>query len=87
MSSKQQLNIEICMGSSCFSRGNHKSLEMIQSFIEKQNLQAEIHLKGCLCQNQCNSGPIIRINGKLYKKVEPVMVVDILEECKSASKS
>lgn len=80
MSSNQQLEIEICMGSSCFSRGNHQSLEIIQSFIQKHNLQADIQVKGCLCQNQCTSGPMIRINGDLYQKVEPVTVIDILEE-------
>lgn len=78
--STRQLDVEICMGSSCFSRGNNKSLEIIQSFIKKGNLEARIQLRGCLCQNKCNSGPVIQINGVLYKEVYPVTVVDILNE-------
>lgn len=75
-----RLEIEICMGSSCFSRGNNKSLSIIQAFIQRNQLDAKIELRGCLCQNKCNSGPLLKINGTLYQEVDPVTVADILIE-------
>ena len=86
MNSEQHLDIEICMGSSCFSRGNFKSLEIIQSFIEKNKLEARVNLRGCLCQDKCNSGPVMRINGTPYQEVDPVTVVDILIDVLDAEK-
>lgn len=70
--------ISICMGSSCFSRGNNENLAIIQKYLADTESTAEVELVGCLCQNKCNSGPIISINNKVYENVEPITVVDIL---------
>ncbi|MFA8342658.1 MAG: (2Fe-2S) ferredoxin domain-containing protein [Rhodothermaceae bacterium] len=70
--------ISICMGSSCFARGNRKSLEIIQDYIEQNKCEFEIELSGCLCHDKCKSGPNIEINGQLHEKVEPNTVIDLL---------
>ena len=54
--------IKICMGSSCFARGNSKNLQIIQNFIEKNHLDAEIQLTGLRCCNNCSKGPNITID-------------------------
>ena len=74
----KSLSISICMGSSCFSRGNNENLTIIQKYLAETGSTAEVELVGCLCQNTCNSGPIITINNKIYTNVEPITVVDIL---------
>lgn len=79
----QELNghkISICMGSSCFSRGNKDNLKIIQSYLENSEQNAEIELVGCLCQNSCKSGPIISIDDQVFQNVEPITVVDILND-------
>lgn len=71
--------IQICLGSSCFSRGNTRNLEVIKNYIEENDLSAEINLKGHLCTNKCNRGPIIHINENVYEGVTESSLVKILE--------
>lgn len=58
--------IEICLGSSCYARGNRGSVETIKEFVEKNRLSGLVELRGKLCSNQCGTGPVIQINDKKY---------------------
>lgn len=72
--------IRICLGSSCFSRGNNVHLEVIRKFIDENHLEAEISFSGHLCEELCSSGPILRIDGKTYREVTLSSLYRILEE-------
>jgi NADH:ubiquinone oxidoreductase subunit E len=71
--------IQICMGSSCFSRGNSGNLEIIKNFIEDNKINAEVNLKGHLCANKCDKGPIIKINNEVFEAVSESGISKILE--------
>ena len=70
--------ISVCMGSSCFARGNNLSLELITRYIADNNLDARIDLRGNLCQGACSRGPNIVINGTRYEGVRPENIADIM---------
>lgn len=74
----EKFEITICVGSSCYSRGNNKNLELLRKYLSDENLDGVINLKGCLCQEECKLGPNITINGEAFHKVEPNTVLDIL---------
>lgn len=71
--------IEICMGSSCFARGNEKNLNFIEDYLSRHNLEARVELIGNRCENLCCQGPNIRVNGKLYQGVDRGMILDIFQ--------
>jgi len=71
--------IKVCMGSSCFARGNSENIEIIEKYIKDNNLDAEIELIGSRCDGYCADGPIIYINNKQYKKITPELIKPILE--------
>ena len=71
--------IQICMGSSCFARGNNKNLQIISKYLKDNNLEAEIELTGLRCCNLCSKGPNITINGQEYDNVDQGTLVDILD--------
>lgn len=75
---QKTVSIEICMGSSCFSRGNKLSLPVIQSLIKENHLNADIDLAGKLCSENCSKGPVIVINEKRYERVHPDSVKDLI---------
>jgi len=75
-----RVEISICMGSSCFSRGNRKNLEALQTYIHRHALEGRVELKGNLCEGLCKQGPNMRIGGKVYHQLTPETVVDALEE-------
>lgn len=68
------------MGSSCFARGNSKNLQIIQNFIEKNHLDAEIQLTGLRCCNNCSKGPNITIDDTEYNNIDNGTLLDILEK-------
>jgi len=72
--------IKICMGSSCFSRGNSINLEVIESFIREKKLQTTIELTGSRCEDRCSDGPNIEIDGKLYNHLDSGSLKDLLNE-------
>lgn len=75
--------IRICLGSSCFSRGNNNHLEVIRKYIAENNLEAEISFSGHLCEDMCSEGPILRIDDKIYKEVNLSSLYRILEELRT----
>ena len=75
-----KINIVVCMGSSCFARGNQENLAFLESYIEKNNLNADIELVGTRCENKCAKGPNIVINGVEYNEVTAEKLENILSE-------
>ncbi len=71
--------ITVCMGSSCFSRGNNVNAEIIERFLREHNLTARVEIRGCLCIGHCKDGPNISINDELICGVLPGMIQDLLE--------
>ena len=78
------LTVELCMGSSCFARGNAKALEYLEAFIESNNIGEFVELTGHLCLGICSAGPNMRIDGKLYQNVRPEAVVELLQQALTA---
>ncbi len=70
--------ITICMGSSCFSRGNEHNLELIESFISDNKLEAEIELVGSRCESNCAKGPVITVDAKTLFGVDSGTLLDVL---------
>ena len=73
--------IVICMGSSCFARGNEKTVEACDIFMAERGLKDEVDvdLGASLCTVNCADGPIVVVDGKIYKHVDPLVMRDILE--------
>lgn len=72
--------ITICLGSSCFSRGNRDVLELIRQFLKQNNLDTLVDFRGDLCGHHCSSGPIVVIDGQIYESVDQDNIFDILNE-------
>ncbi len=72
------INIEICMGSSCFARGNRETLEILENLIKEGCFEKEITLTGRLCMNRCSCGPHILINGDSHDLVAPEGVIEVV---------
>lgn len=72
--------IKICMGSSCFSRGNRLTLQVIQGYLKDHHLDNEVILKGNHCFGDCSEGPLVKIGSKIYKHVHSDSILEILED-------
>ena len=72
--------IKICMGSSCYARGNDENIETLENYINEHKEDSKIELIGLRCTNKCEKGQIIIINGKEYCNISYLELKKILEE-------
>ena len=78
---QEKHRITICMGSSCFSRGNSVNAELVQRLIQEGKVRAELQeaeVSGTLCEGLCKDGPIIIIDGVIHRQVTPMVLQDLL---------
>lgn len=80
MVSKITIDISICMGSSCYPRGNRETLEKLKVYVSENNLSDQIIMKGNLCEGLCKDGPNIRINGVIYHDIDYYSVLKVIDE-------
>lgn len=75
-----KINITVCMGSSCFARGNQQNLAFIEAFVKTHDLEADIDLAGARCEGKCAHGPNVVINGVEYNSVTEEKLEEILSK-------
>jgi len=62
-SDKDSPEIVVCLGSSCFARGNAQNLSAIEAFLSNHGLADAIRVTGRLCKDECKLGPNLTICG------------------------
>jgi NADH:ubiquinone oxidoreductase subunit E len=82
----RKIIIELCMGSSCFARGNSLALANLEAYIEEHHLEQNVELVGHLCLGDCSRGPNLKIDSQQHAGVRPECVVDLLVEALSQTK-
>jgi NADH:ubiquinone oxidoreductase subunit E len=67
--------IVICMGSSCFARGNARNVELAEAFLDAHpEIEARVDLRGGLCCDRCADGPNVVVDCTVHTRVdEPAM--------------
>ena len=70
--------IVICLGSSCFARGNEENIRVVEAYLAENSYrdEVEVELSGTLCQARCADGP----NVVTYSKVDPGVMLDLLRK-------
>ncbi len=75
----EKVEIVICLGSSCFSRGNKNMLKAINTFIKENNLTDRVNFHGGHCMGMCSAGPNLKINDKVYNGIDSFKIKQILK--------
>lgn len=75
-----RFEMEICLGSSCFSRGNRDVVQYIKEYLRKNHLDDKVVFKGARCLGHCSNGPNLVINGTVIEGVTTDRIEKILEE-------
>ncbi len=67
---KHRVEVCICMGSSCFSRGNRRNVEAIRDYLVRNGLSEKVSLTGHLCEGMCKCGPNISLAGQTFHCID-----------------
>jgi NADH:ubiquinone oxidoreductase subunit E len=78
MSAVHDIHITICMGSSCFARGNNRNIEVLKELAINSPPGVRCCLSGRLCEGQCTLGPNLVIEGKMHHGIDPVGVMSLV---------
>ncbi|HEY3320731.1 MAG TPA: radical SAM protein [Planctomycetota bacterium] len=73
------LPIGVCMGSSCFSRGNNQIVMAVKDFIRRHKLEERVALEGHLCQGMCKNGPNLTIGCEQHQPADAVTIIGMLK--------
>jgi len=76
----QRIEMQICLGSSCFSRGNKDVVMYIREYLRKNHLDDKVIFKGARCMGHCSNGPNMIINGITFEGVTLAKIEKILEK-------
>lgn len=73
-SNENKINFIICLGSSCFARGNKELVQQLQQYFNERHLLDYISFKGTRCFGECKDGPFCKIDDKLvtFKSLQEV---------------
>ncbi len=69
----------ICLGSSCFARGNKQLVKVINDYLRDHNLLNEVRFHGERCFGQCAVGPSLKLDGKLFERQDEESVHALLD--------
>lgn len=75
----QKHEIIICLGSSCFARGNRDSLKFIEKYIKEHKLSERVDFRGKLCSGNCGKGPILFIDKVMLEDVKVDQLPELLD--------
>jgi NADH:ubiquinone oxidoreductase subunit E len=75
-----RIEMQICLGSSCFSRGNKDVVAFIKEYLRKNHLDDRVIFKGARCMGLCSNGPNLNINGVTIENVTISKIESILEK-------
>ena len=74
----------VCLGTACFVKGSKNVLAELEKQLEIKNGETTKDLKfsiECLrCVGACGLAPVVVIDGKVYSRVSPDDITDILNE-------
>ena len=75
-------NIRVCLGTACFVKGGKKIADKITKELKIKPGQTTADRRYSLqinrCLGACGIAPIVVINDKIYKKVKPGEIMDII---------
>lgn len=76
----QKTEITICLGSSCFARGNKEIVKIVKQFLVDNKLEDTVYFHGNHCFDVCTEGPVIKINDQIYRGIDEIEILKILNK-------
>ena len=68
VSEAEKLEVNVCVGTSCFVRGSQELLHLLGEHIESEGLQDTVDLKATFCFERCGRGPTVSVGEHVIEK-------------------
>ena len=77
---KIQMNIKVCVGSSCHLKGSYEVIQSLKKYIEENKLEDKVELEASFCLGNCSNGVSMQIDGEPVQNVSPSNIEDIFND-------
>ncbi|MBK7029460.1 MAG: NAD(P)H-dependent oxidoreductase subunit E [Bacteroidales bacterium] len=72
--------IVICLGSSCFARGNKQLVKFISDYLRDRNLLNDVKFHGERCFGHCFKGLVFKIEHEIHEKIDEEKILGLLDD-------
>lgn len=59
------VNVEVCVGTSCYLRGSYHIINRLEELSEKASLSDNVNIASIFCLGNCGSSSSVRVNGEI----------------------
>ncbi len=66
----QQLEVDVCLGTSCFLKGSQDLLQALAKYINTNELGEHVEVKASFCHQKCGRGPVVKIGDKTFEHAD-----------------
>ena len=80
MEPNKKKEVVICLGSSCFARGNKQLVKIVNDYLRDRNLLNEVLFHGERCFGQCAIGPSLKLDGVIKERLDEESIIAILDD-------
>ncbi len=63
-----EVNVKVCLGTSCFVRGSQKLLQELLKNLSLENLDDSVAVQASFCHERCDRGPTVTVNEEILDK-------------------
>jgi NADH:ubiquinone oxidoreductase subunit E len=77
---EEKKEIVICLGSSCFARGNKAIVKQISEYLRIRNLTGIVNFHGGHCFGRCDKGPVLKLDDEFNEKLAHDSVNSLLDK-------
>jgi len=85
MTPKGKFNVNVCLGTACFVRGAEKVRDEFEKHLDikpgETSSDGLFSLSTIRCIGACGLAPVVMVNEKVYGRVKPEQVSEIIDEC------
>lgn len=77
--SAAQLDVNVCVGTSCFLKGSQKLLHDVLDYLRVNGLDRAVNVGASFCFEQCDRGPTVRVGSLVMEKCTPEAAISAIE--------
>jgi NADH-quinone oxidoreductase subunit G len=76
----KKVQVNVCLGTSCFLRGSEKILRGLMRHAEENGLEKVVDIRGHFCLEQCDNGPGVEVNGERVEQCTLEWARDLVDQ-------
>lgn len=75
-----QVNLKVCVGTSCYINGSQKILDRLINYLEKNDLTDQVDVRATFCMEKCGESPNVLLDGQVISNANLDKIITALDK-------